>query len=93
MEARHARRRTAVPRVALKRAFAGGDSGLFWMAAAAAWAVAIYVRGQRPAWITVGAGARIGLVTGLLAAWLAFSISGATLFVDRFVLQRLLEPD
>ena len=41
--------------------------GLFWMSAAAAWAVTIYVRGQRPAWITMGAGARIGLVTGLLA--------------------------
>src|ERR1700733_3888890 len=57
-----------------------GLFGLFWMAAAAAWAVVLYVRGQGPAWITIGAGARIGLVTGLLAAWLAFSISGGTLF-------------
>src|SRR5579864_1994948 len=42
-----------------------GTLGLFWMSAAAAWAVMIYVRGQRPAWITMGAGARIGFVTGL----------------------------
>jgi hypothetical protein len=65
-----------------------GFFGLFWMAAAAAWAVVLYVRGQSPAWITIGAGARIGLVTGLLAAWLAFSISGGTLFVERFILHQ-----
>lgn len=70
-----------------------GILGLFWMAGAAAWAVAIYVRGQRPAWITIGAGARIGLVTGLLAAWLAFSISGASLFVERFVLHHSSQID
>lgn len=61
-----------------------GFFGLVWMAAAAAWAVAIYMRSQRPAWITLGAGMRIGLVTGILAGWLAFSISGGTLFVERF---------
>jgi hypothetical protein len=65
-----------------------GFFGLFWMAAAAAWAVALYVRSQHPAWITIGAGARIGLVTGLLAAWLAFTISGSVLFVERFVLHQ-----
>jgi len=65
-----------------------GFFGLFWMAAAAAWAVVLYVRSQRPAWITIGAGARIGLVTGLLAAWLAFTVSGGTLFVQRFVLHQ-----
>jgi hypothetical protein len=32
-----------------------GVLGLFWMAAAAAWAVALYLRTQRPAWITIGA--------------------------------------
>jgi RNA polymerase subunit RPABC4/transcription elongation factor Spt4 len=65
-----------------------GVLGLFWMAAAAAWAVVLYVRSQRPAWITIGAGARIGLVTGLLAGWLAFSISGGALFVQRYVLHQ-----
>lgn len=70
-----------------------GFFGLFWMAAAAAWAVVLYVRGQRPAWITVGAGARIGLVTGLLAAWLAFTISGGALFVQRFVLHQSSQID
>lgn len=61
--------------------------GIFWMAAAAAWAVALYVRGgQGTAWITMGAGARIGLVTGLIAAWLAFTVSGGALFVQRYVM-------
>lgn len=70
-----------------------GFFGLFWMAAAAAWAVVLYVRGQHPAWITIGAGARIGLVTGLLAAWLAFTISGGALFVQRFGLHQSSQID
>jgi hypothetical protein len=57
--------------------------GLMWMGLAAIWAVVLYVRSQRPAWITIGAGARIGLVTGIIAAWLAFGISGGVLFVER----------
>lgn len=70
-----------------------GFFGLFWMAAAAAWAVVLYVRSQRPAWITTGAGARIGLVTGLLAAWLAFTISGGTLFVQRYAMHQSSQID
>jgi len=58
---------------------------IFWMAAAAGWAVVLYMRSQRPAWITIGAGARMGLVTGLIAGWLAFGLSGAALFVTRVV--------
>lgn len=65
-----------------------GILGLFWMSAAAAWAVTIYVRSQRPAWITMGAGARIGLVTGLLAGALAFTVSGGALFIERFLLHQ-----
>jgi len=68
-------------------------AGIFWMAGAAAWAVVIYMRSQRPAWITIGAGARIGLVTGLIAGWLAFSVSGGTLFVERFVLHHSSQMD
>jgi hypothetical protein len=60
--------------------------GLFWVGAAAAWAVSLYVRRQRPAWITMGAGARIGLVTGLMTGWLAFLATGASLFAVRFLL-------
>jgi hypothetical protein len=59
---------------------------VFWMLGAAAAAVVLYMRSQRSAWITIGAGARIGLVTGLIAAWLAFGVSGAGLFVARVVL-------
>lgn len=65
-----------------------GILGLFWMSAAAAWAVTLYVRGQRPAWITAGAGARIGLVTGLIAGAVAFAVTGSSLFVQRFVLHQ-----
>ncbi len=67
--------------------------GLFWMSGAAAWAVALYLRSQRPAWITTGAGARIGLVTGLVGAWLAFGVSGGALFVQRVVLHQSSQID
>jgi len=70
-----------------------GFLGLVWMGMGAAWAVALYVRSQRPAWITIGAGARIGLVTGLIAAWLAFSVSGGALFVQRFALHQASQID
>lgn len=65
-----------------------GVLGLFWVAAAAAWAVSIYVRRQQPAWITMGAGARIGLVTGLVAGWTAFLATGAALFAMRYFMHQ-----
>ena len=58
--------------------------GLPLMAATGAWVVVLYVRGQRPAWITIGAGARIGLVTGVLGGWTAAATTGVTLFAMRF---------
>jgi hypothetical protein len=58
------------------------------MSVAAAWAVALYMRSQRPAWITIGAGARIGLVTGLLGGWMAAAATGMTLFAMRFWLHQ-----
>jgi hypothetical protein len=67
--------------------------GVVWMATSAAWAVTLYVRSQRPAWITTGAGVRIGLVTGILASWLAFGISGGALFVERYLLHRAAQID
>lgn len=70
-----------------------GTLGLLWMAIAATWAVALYMRRQRPAWITIGAGARIGLVTGVLAGWLAFGINGGQLFIQRFVLHQSSQID
>lgn len=63
-----------------------GALGLFWMSAAAAWAVMIYVRGQKPSWITMGAGAQIGAVTGLLAAGVAFSATAFNFFLQRKVM-------
>jgi hypothetical protein len=62
-----------------------GTLGLFWMCGAAAWTVMLYVRSQRSGWITMGSGARIGFVTGLLAAWVAFAASGFSLFAMRDV--------
>jgi hypothetical protein len=58
--------------------------GLPLMAATGAWVVVLYIRSQRPAWITIGAGARIGLVTGVLGGWTAAAASGITLFAMRF---------
>jgi hypothetical protein len=83
----------AVPAALLSSGLSPGF-GLLWIAAAAAWAVVIYVRkGQGPAWVTIGAGARIGLVTGLFGAWLTFALSGGTLFVQRFVLHSAAQTD
>jgi hypothetical protein len=63
------------------------------MATAAGLAVMLYMRSRRPAWITLGAGARIGLVTGLVAGWIAFAVSGAALFVQRFLLHQSSQID
>jgi hypothetical protein len=59
--------------------------GLPLMAATGAWAVVLYMRSQRPAWITMGAGARIGLVTGVLGSWMAAATTGIALFSMRFL--------
>lgn len=67
--------------------------GIFWMAGGAAWAVMLYMRSHRPAGITMGAGARIGLVTGIIAGWLAFGVSGAGLFATRVVLHQGTQID
>jgi hypothetical protein len=74
-----------------------GLLGLVWIAAAAAWAVTLYVRGQRaaqrPVWMTAGAGARIGLVTGLIAGWIAFASNGALFYAKRFLFHQGKEFD
>jgi len=66
---------------------------LIWMAAAAAWVVTRYIRRVEPAWITAGAGARIGLVTGILSGWVSLVISGVGIFVERFFLHHGNELD
>jgi hypothetical protein len=62
--------------------------GLLLMGATAAWAVALYTRGHRPARITVGAGARIGFVMGVVASWTAAAMSGFSLYAMRFWLHQ-----
>ncbi len=64
----------------------GGLLGLLLMGAAGAWSVGLYTRGQRPAWISARAGARIGLVCGLFAGALAFAVSGFELYTERYIL-------
>jgi hypothetical protein len=49
-----------------------------------AWVVGLYMHSQRPAWITIGAGARLGLVTGIVAAWVSAAASGAGLYAARY---------
>jgi len=62
--------------------------GLLLMGATAAWVVALYIRSHRPAWITVGAGARIGFVTGVVGSWSAAAMSGLSLYAMRFWLHQ-----
>ena len=62
--------------------------GMPLMAIAGAWVVLLYTRSERPAWITIGAGARIGLVTGILGGWTAAAATGITLFAMRFWLHQ-----
>lgn len=62
--------------------------GLLLMGAAAAWAVVLYTRGQRPSWVTIGAGARIGLVAGVIGGCSAAVVSGFSLFAMRFWLHQ-----
>jgi hypothetical protein len=74
-----------------------GLFGLVWIAVAAAWSVALYARRQRSAQqafrMTTGAGARIGLATGILAGWCTFAASSASLFASRFLLHQGKDSD
>ncbi|MDR3793318.1 MAG: hypothetical protein P4L03_08050 [Terracidiphilus sp.] len=65
-----------------------GILGPLLMAFSAASVVLLYMRGRRPAWITMGAGARIGMVTGFLGGWSAIATAGIGLFVMRFWLHQ-----
>lgn len=62
--------------------------GVVWITGAAAWAVGLYARRARTAGLSMGAGARIGLVTGVFAGWLALGVDGVSLWVTRFVLHQ-----
>ena len=62
--------------------------GVLLMGVAAAWAVALYARNLRPSWITVGAGVRIGLVTGVVGGWTAAAATGLSLYAMRFWLHK-----
>ncbi|MGO8757386.1 MAG: hypothetical protein ACLQG3_04610 [Terracidiphilus sp.] len=75
----------AIPAGVLSSMFSPvGIFGPVLMAVAAAWVVAIYLRSQRPRWLTLAAGARIGLVTGILGSWAAALVTGVTLCIDRY---------
>jgi RNA polymerase subunit RPABC4/transcription elongation factor Spt4 len=79
----------AIPAGILCAAFVRiGLIGLLLMPAAATWVIALYMRSQRPAWITIGAGARIGLVTGILGGWTTALTTGITLYAMRFWLHQ-----
>lgn len=65
-----------------------GFLGAFLMIAVAAAVVMLYMRGRQPAWLTAGAGARIGLVTGLLSSWATMATAALSLFILRFWLHQ-----
>ena len=70
----------------------GQSLALVWMVGAAAWAVVVYGKRARQesgrGWLTIRAGARIGLVTGVFASWLTLGVNGIDLWVTRFVLHQ-----
>jgi len=71
----------------------GSSLGLLWIGGAAAWAVGLYAKRTQPGWLSAGAGARIGLVTGLFASWLTLSVNGVALWVARFVTHQGAQMD
>jgi hypothetical protein len=66
----------------------GPSLGLIWMIGASAWAVGLYSKRTHPGWLTMGSGAKIGLITGLFASWLTLSVNGIALWVARFVMHQ-----
>ena len=62
--------------------------GLLCMAGAAAWAVSLYSKRARSGWLSMGTGARIGLLTGVLASWLTLGMDGVSLWTARFLLHQ-----
>ena len=67
--------------------------GLVWMMGAAAWAVSLYTKRARSGRLSIGEGARIGLITGLLASWLAVGVDGVSQWVTRFALHQGSQMD
>ena len=65
-----------------------GFLGAFLMPFLAASVVLLYMRHRQPAWLTIGAGARIGLVTGLFSAWISVATAGLSLVVLRYWLHQ-----
>jgi len=63
----------------------GSVFNFVWMIGAAVWAVSLYARRARTRRISAWNGARIGLVTGILASWLTFAVDGLQLWLRRFV--------
>ncbi len=71
----------------------GQSLSILWMLSAAAWSVVLYARRARPGWITMGMGARIGFVTGLVACWLTLFVNGIALWLQRFPLHQGAQLD
>jgi fluoride ion exporter CrcB/FEX len=75
----------AVPAGVLSSMLASiGLLGLLLMAVTGALVVVLYMRNRRPSWITLGAGARLGLVTGVLGGWTTAASSGFALYAARY---------
>jgi hypothetical protein len=71
----------------------GQPLAMLWMVGAAVWAVGLYFKRAQPGWLSMGAGVRIGLITGLFASWLTLSVNGVALWISRFVMHQGGEMD
>ena len=63
----------------------GEALAFFWMIGAAALAVMLYRKRTRIRTLPAGAGARIGLITGMLASWVMLAITGISVWGQRFL--------
>lgn len=74
----------AIPAGLMCLAPGGSLLNVFWMTGAAIWAVSLYSKRTHAAWLSSAAGARIGLVTGLMGSWMAICVHAVGLWMVRF---------
>lgn len=74
----------AIPAGLMCLAPGGSLLNVLWMTGAAVWAVSLYSKRTHASWLSSGAGAQIGLVTGLIGSWMAICAHAISLWMVRF---------